>query len=535
MAKKITKIEPVSKPYEPDSLPVKQVCAYCRVSTGSAVQKNSFDAQMDYYTQMIQERDGWVYAGIYADEARSATKTDRRDDFQRMLRDCRTGKIDLIITKSVTRFARNTVDSIRTIRELKALGIGVYFEKERVNTLSEKSEQLLTILSSIAQGESESISTNNKWSVVRRFQNGTFIISEPAYGYTNNEDGELVIQRSEARIIRRIFDEYLGGKGSYVIAKELRIEGIPTIRRAKEWQDCVVKGILRNCVYEGDLLLQKTFTMDGVPFIRKANHGELPQYLITDNHEPIITREEARAVKELCEYRRGVQCVEDLGAYQNRYAFSSRIVCGECGGGFRRQKIYIGKPYETIQWGCHRHIKDISNCKQKAVREDYIKQAFVKMWNRLASNYESILLPLLATIKAVQGDQEQERELRELEQKIQELKKQSHMLSKVLMGGGIGSAVFIEKRNQIDLELDTAWRRQQQIKEQKLFEQEILQTEYLITVLKNRPTIIAEYEEELFLMTIDQITVLKEKRLSFKLKNGLELEEFYGEKKVINE
>lgn len=529
--KKITKIEPVGKPSESERISVQRVCAYCRVSTGSAEQKNSFDAQVAYYTKLIGSREGWVCVGIYADEARSGTKTDRRDDFQRMVQDCRDGKIDLIITKSVTRFARNTVDSIRTIRELKTLGVGVYFEKERVNTLSEKSEQLLTILSSIAQGESESISTNNKWSAIRRFQNGTFIISDPAYGYTNNEDGELVIQPEEARIVRRIFDYYLGGKGSYVIAKELRKEGIPTIRNSEGWQDSVVKGILQNCVYEGDLLLQKTFTTDGVPFIRKVNRGELPQYLITDNHEPIITREEAEAVRQLYEYRREKQCVEDVSVYQYRYAFSSRIICGECGGTFRRQKIYIGKPYEKIQWCCYQHIEDISKCRQKAIREDYIKQAFVQMWNRLASNYESILLPMLATLKAVQGDPEQERELRELEQKIQEFKKQSHMLSKVLTGGGIGTAVFIEKRNQIDAELETAWRRLQQLKNQKLFEHEILQTEYLLTVFKNRPAIIEEYEEELFLMTVEQITVLKHNLLSFRLKNGLELEERCGERK----
>lgn len=190
MGKKITKIEAVSKSRPMDTIPVKRVCAYCRVSTGTAEQKNSFEAQVQYYTRLIDEKDGWVCAGIYADEARSGTKMIRRDGFQHMMQDGRLGKIDLILTKSVTRFARNTVDSIRAIRQLKELGVGVYFEKERVDTLSEKSKQLLTILSSIAQGESESISTNSRWAVVRRFQNGTFIIGSPAYGYGNDENGE---------------------------------------------------------------------------------------------------------------------------------------------------------------------------------------------------------------------------------------------------------------------------------------------------------------------------------------------------------
>ena len=528
MGKKITKIEPVSQKQTSENISVKRVCAYCRVSTGTAEQRNSFESQVQYYTRMIEEKDGWVCVGIYADEARSGTKVTRRDEFQNMMRDCRLGKIDLILTKSVTRFARNTVDSIQAIRRLKEMGIGVYFEKERVNTLSEKSEQLLTILSSIAQGESESISTNNRWAIVRRFQNGTFTIGSPAYGYVNDENRELIIQPEEAAVVRRIFNAYLGGKGSYAIAKELQQEGIPTIRNARSWQDGVVKGILQNPIYEGDLLQQKTYTSEGVPFTKKHNHGELPQYLITDNHEPIISREEAEAVRQLYEYRRQKQCVEDWSVYQNRYAFSSRIMCGECGSTFRRQKIYIGKPYEKIQWCCHQHIEDISECRQKAVREDCITQAFITLWNRLASNYEEILLPLLAVLKAVPGDPAQEQEITELEQRMQELKKQSHMLRKVLADGDIGSAVFIERRNRIDAEMEAACRRQQQLREQKVFEQEIAQTEYLLTVFRNRPAIIEAFDEELFLMIITQVTVYPAQRLGFKLKNGLELEESYG-------
>ena len=296
--------------------------------------------------------------GIYADEARSGTKVKSRDRFQQMIQDCRQGKIDLILTKSVTRFARNTVDSINTIRMLKELGIEVYFEKERVGTLSQKSEQLLTILSSIAQGESESISTNSRWSIVRRFQNGTFVISSPAYGYRKDENGNLIIQSEEAAIVRRIFDEYLGGKGSYAIAKELQAEGVPTIRTAKSWQDSVVKWILQNPVYEGDLLYQKTYTTEGIPFTKKYNHGELPKYLVSDNHEPIISREEAEAVRQIYEYRRQKHRMDNVEIYQSRYAFSGRIICGECGSTFRRQKIYIGKPYEKIQWSCRQHITE---------------------------------------------------------------------------------------------------------------------------------------------------------------------------------
>lgn len=527
VVKIVTKIEPVSPQLNSHEVPAIRVCAYCRVSTDDADQKNSFEAQVDYYARLIAEKESWVCVGIYADEARSGTKTIKRDDFNQMMQDCRQGKIDMIITKSITRFARNTVDSIQSIRELKTLGIAVYFEKERVNTLSEDSEQLLTILSSIAQGESESISSNNKWSTVRRFKNGTFILSCPPYGYRKNENGELVIDPEAAIIVRRIFEEYLGGKGSYTIAKELEQAGIPTVRDGKEWLDSTVKGILQNCVYEGDLLLQKTFSKEVIPFDRKHNHGELPQYLITDDHEPIISREEAEAVRRIYEYRRQKQCVNDVSVYQSRYAFSGRIVCGECGANFRRQKIYIGKPYEKVQWCCHQHIQDRKACGQKAIRQDIIEELFIRLWNRMATNYEEILYPMLAALKTIRSDPQIEKEMNELENQIQALKKQSHMLRKVLTEGSIGSVIFIEKRNQLDQDLETAWRRQRIIREQRNYEWEIRQTEFLLSVFKNRPPIIERFDEELFSLVIDQITVYPENRLEFQLKNGLKLEEIY--------
>lgn len=301
--KKITRIEPVRTTQSLEKTQIKRVCAYCRVSTDSEDQRHSFDSQVAYYNRMIGERNNWIFSGIYADEDRSGTKMNGRDEFQKMMQNCRRRQHDYIITKSVTRFARNTVDSIQAIRELKALGIGVYFEKERVDTLSEKSEQLLTILSSIAQGESENTSTNVRWSVVRRFQNGTFIISEPAYGYCKDPDGNLIIEPKEAAVVRRIFEAYLGGMGSYAIARSLQEERIPTSRKSNGWQEGSVKEILKNPVYEGDLLLQKTCTTEGVPFRKKRNHGELPQYLMVQKE---------RVALETPKYRKLTRQIEEL-------------------------------------------------------------------------------------------------------------------------------------------------------------------------------------------------------------------------------
>ena len=526
--KKIKKIEPIHQKVILELQPKKRVCAYARVSTDSIEQKDSFYYQVEYYKNYIGKRDDWEYAGIYADEARSGTQVKKRDEFSRMIKDCMNGKIDMIIAKSVTRFARNTVDSIKAIRKLKELGIGIYFEKENISTLSEKSEMLLTILSSLAQGESETISSNNKWGIKKRFEDGTFKLSIPAYGYTKNKNGELIINKEEAKIVRRIFAEYINGKGPYVIARGLNEDNIPTKRTAEEWQESVVKVILQNPIYEGDLLLQKTYTTEVLPFERKVNKGEMPQYFIENNHEPIITREEGQMVREIYEYRRKQMGIDDSGKYQNRYEFSSRIICGECGSIFRRQKIYIGKPYEKIQWCCIQHIRDISKCSMKAIREDIIKEAFLTMWNKLVSNYKNILIPLLESLKGLRTNEEQEEEIKDLNNKIMELTEQSYILSRVVSKGYIDSAIFIERQNALTVEIEATKKRRNQLLDNNGFEKEIEGTLRLLDLIKYSSEVMEEYDENLFIHTVEKIIIGKDYEVTFKLINNLELTEYQG-------
>ena len=524
--KKVRKIEPVHQKVILELQPKKRVCAYARVSTNSIDQQGSFHAQVDYYKKFIGKRDDWEYAGIYADEAKSGTQVKRRDEFLQMIKDCEDGKIDMIITKSVTRFARNTVDSIEAIRKLKLLGIGVYFEKENINTLSEKSEMLLTILSSIAQGESETISTNNKWGIRKKFEDGTFRFSTPAYGYTKDEDGQLIINKEEAKVVRRIFNEYLNGKGFYAIARGLNEDNIPTIRSAEEWQDSVIKVILQNPIYEGDLLLQKTYTTEILPFQRKVNKGELPKYFIENNHEPIISRKQGQLVREIYEYRRNKIGIDDSDKYKNRYEFSSRIICSECGSTLRRQKIYIGKPYEKIQWCCIQHIRDINKCSMKAVREDIIKEAFLTMWNKLVSNYKDILHPLLKSLKDLRTSEEQEEEIKELNNKIMELTEQSHILSRVVSKGYIDSAVFIERQNVLTVEIEATRKRRNQLLDNNGFEKEIEGTLRLLDIIRYNSEIMEDYDENLFIHTVDKIIIGKDYEVTFRLINNLELTEY---------
>lgn len=526
--KKVRKIEPVKQRVILELQPKKRVCAYARVSTDSIDQQGSFHIQVEYYKTFIGKKDDWEYVGIYADEAKSGTQIKRRDEFNRMIKDCEAGKIDMIITKSVTRFARNTVDSIEAIRKLKLLGIGVFFEKENINTLSEKSEILLTILSSIAQGESESTSTNIKWGIRKRFGDGTFKISTPAYGYINDEYGELIIKEDEAKVVRRIFKEYLNGKGSYVIAKGLNKDKIPTIKLAEEWTDTVVREILQNPIYEGNLLLQKTYTTEVLPFHRKRNKGEKPRYFIEDNHEPIITKEEGKMVGEIFEYRRHKIGIDNSGKNLNKYEFSSNIICNECGGVFRRQKVYIGKPYETVQWSCIQHIRDINKCSMKAIREDIIKGAFITMWNKLISNYKEILVPLLESLRNLRIDEVQEDEIKGLNNKIMELTEQGLVLSRVVSKGYIDPAIYIERQNALNVEIAATKRKRNQMLDNNGFEKEIEGTLRIIDIIENNPEIIEDYNENLFIHTVDKIIIGRNKEITFRLINTLELTEYVG-------
>lgn len=525
MAKKVKTIEPVRQKVLQELRPKKRVCAYCRVSTDSTKQHTSFVAQTKYYKEYIERREEWEFVCIFADES-SGTKVKNRDEFGRMIKECNKGNIDLIITKSITRFARNTVDSIETIRMLKSLGIAVYFEKENINTMSEQSEQMLTILSSIAQGESENISTNVRWGIHKRFGDGSYIPSSVAYGYAKDENGELIIKEDEAGIVRRIYNEYLSGKGSYAIARDLTRDNISTIRIAENWNEGVIKQILQNPIYLGELLLQKTYTTDVLPFTKKINHGELPMYSVKDSHEAIITKEQAERVQEIYEYRRVQMGIDDSSKYQNRYEFSSKIICKECSGTFRRQKIYIGKPYEKIQWCCVNHIKDSKNCTMKAVREDIVKDAFLTMWNKLVSNHGEILYPLLESLKKLRVNKEQEEEIFRVNNKISELMEQSHILHRVMIKGYMDSAIFMEKQNAINIEIEEYKKKRNVLLESNGYEKEIEGTNRILQIIKYNPVVMDDYQEELFIHTVDKVLIGKNDDITFRLINQIELTEY---------
>lgn len=524
MAKKVIKIEAVRQSVMQTMRPKKRACAYCRVSTDSTKQHKSYVAQLDYYRKYIGKREDWEFVGIFADEAVSGIQLTNRDEFNQMIKACENGNIDVIITKSVTRFARNTVDSIETIRKLKAIGVAVFFEKENINTMSEESELMITILSSLAQGESESISTNLRWGIQKRFKDGTYNLSSIALGYTKCTDGELVIKQEEAWIVRRIFQSFLNGKGGYTIAKELNHEQVPTTKRAQIWDMNTVNKILSNPIYEGDLVLQKTYNTVAIPYKKKKNYGELPQYIITDNHEPIITREQGELVREILSYRRKQYGMLNKHKYNNRYVLSGKIECSQCGSVFKRQKLSIGKANERIQWSCKNHILNSIECTMKPITEELINSAYLSMWNKLVSNYTYILLPLLESLKNLRKNNQQE-EIESLNEKIMELTEQSHILSRVVQKGYIDSALFIQKQNAINIEIEETKKSRNNLLRSNGFENEIKGTERLIEIIKYNPEIMDQYEENLFENTVDRILINQNGTITFKLINGLGLVE----------
>lgn len=523
MAKKVTVINAVSGSRHTHPQQKLKVCAYARVSTGTKAQAESYATQVEYYTEKIESNPLWEFAGVYADEGITGTKVKGRDDFKAMIAACEEGDIDLILTKSITRFARNTVECIQTIRKLKAAGVGIYFEKENINTLTEASELMLTILASVAQGESEDFSGNNRWAIISRFEKGNYIVGTPAYGYRKDEEGNLIIKESEAEVVRWIFESYLNGMGTYVIAKMLNEHRIPTIREGERWQDGVVKNILLNPVYEGDVLRQRTYTEKQFPFTRKENKGQMNMYLTKDAHPPIITHEEAEAVQSIMEYRSRTLNMNGEKS-QNRYLFSGRIICGECGSHFRRQKIYIGKPYEKIIWTCHRHVEDKEFCHMKAIREDVLQQAFTDMWNKLYTNQGTILEPLLKALTELAERKPDSAEIEQLDNEIHSLSEQSRILNQVMKKGYMDSALFMEKNNQLSHRLTECRRKKTLLARKQKRTKEIVRTEQLIGLVKEEGYQ-TTFNEELFDLTVREIKISLDHEISFVLKNGLVLTE----------
>ena len=340
-----------------------KVAAYCRVSTDEEEQKTSYQAQIEYYTDKINKNPEWQMAGIFADEGITGTQAKKRPQFLKMIRLCRQGKIDVILTKSLSRFARNTVDSLNYIRELRTLGIAVISEKENINTLTAESEMLITIMSCFAQAESESISKNVAWGVRQSFKSGNVPMQyKKLLGYKKGENDLPEIIPEEAEIVKEIFRSYLDGMSLKQIADSLNSRGVKTKHKQTTWQSEIVKSILVNEKYTGDALLQKTYITDCITKKSRRNNGELPMYLVKNHHEPIISRADFNRVQEEMARRSAKRAIADKltkteqGKYSAKYALSELLICGECSSHYRRV-TWTAKGFKEIKWRCINRIQ----------------------------------------------------------------------------------------------------------------------------------------------------------------------------------
>ncbi len=346
----------------------KKVAAYARVSLDSDRLLHSLAAQVSYYSEFIQKNPEWEYAGVFADSAVSGTGTEKRDEFRRMIAECDAGNIDIILTKSISRFARNTVDLLETVRHLKSIGVEVRFEKEHINSMSGDGELMLSILASFAQEESRSISDNVKWGTRKRFEQGIPNGKFRVYGY-QWEDDHLVIIPEEAAIVRRIFQNFLDGKSRLETEREFAAEGITT-RDGCRWVDSNIKVILTNITYTGNLLLQKEYIADHITHKKKKNHGELPQYFVEGTHEAIIDKATFDFVQEEIARRKELGCFANKAL--NLSCFSTKIKCGNCGRSYVRSARKQGK-YVIWMCGSKKGGGKVS-CGAKEVPEEQLKR-----------------------------------------------------------------------------------------------------------------------------------------------------------------
>lgn len=359
------------------------------MSTDQEEQLSSYENQMRYYTELITRNPDYEMVDIYADEGISGTNTKKRDDFNRMIADCRAGKIDLVITKSISRFARNTLDCLNYVRELKDLGIGIIFEKENINTLDAKGEVLLTILSSLAQDESRSISENSTWGIRRRFEQGKHKMSTKRFlGYDTDEEGHLIVNRQQAKIVVRLYEEFLSGKTVDYIARIFKAEKIRNWDGKYNWHASTLDSMLRNEKYMGDAILQKSYTADFLSKRRVVNDGDLPKYHIKKDHEPIIDIEIWEAVQAELD-RRAQYCTEHFtNAYSQKTEtnpFYAKIICGNCGSTYSRVKYTTRAGTAITKWRCGSCNKANGHkiCSNRYVLDETFTKLFVMSWNEI--------------------------------------------------------------------------------------------------------------------------------------------------------
>ncbi|MGN1340226.1 MAG: recombinase family protein [Oscillospiraceae bacterium] len=484
--------------------------AYARVSSSSDDQLNSFNAQIRYYTELLSNSTNTVFVDMYADEGITGTSAAKRDEFQRLMSDCRKGKIDRILTKSVSRFARNTKDCLEAVRELKSLGVSVYFEKEKIDTGELSSEMLLTLYSQFAQEESLSISRNCRMGIHKRMADGSYKNASVPYGYVY-DNGQITIDESKAQVIRRIFTEYAAGKGAAEIADGLNKDNTkPPI--TDKWYSQVIAKIIANERYIGDSLLQKRYTTESLPFQRRYNHGEREQFYIVGSHPPIIDRELFETVQKLRSVKNEKYYRKCTG---QTYPLSRKIKCS-CGSTFRRKMVN-----GTVRWTCIRHDQHSSSaCAVKPISEATIYQAFTRMTAKLSDTCRDILIPMQRQLRALYDSEiADNQQVAALRKEISDIKEQCHLMTKLQTQGVLDAEYFTTRSQELERQI-TALQKQLHTMLSDDDSAQADELNRLITTIENADAD-GSFNEVLFGQIVRRIYVRSETELEFELPGGV--------------
>lgn len=508
------------------------VAAYCRVSSDSADQLHSYATQIRSYTEYISQQDGWELVDIYADEGLTGTRIEQRTEFQRMMADCRRGKIDRILVKSISRFSRNTKDCLTALRELAKLGVTVKFEKENINTLTESSEFLITLFSGFAQAESESLSKNVSWGIRKGMESGK-VHFQNVMGYRKGPDGQPEIVPEEAKIVRKIYQRYLDGCSLPQIKQELEAEHILTTHGLLRWSHQGIRNILRNEKYIGDALLQKTYITDCISKRVKQNRGELPMYYVENNHPAIIPREIFAQVQEEIKRRSSKRKVmqkhgkTERGKYSGKYALTELLVCGECGTPYKRV-TWAKKGKKRIVWRCVSRLEfGTRYCHHSpTLDEGKLHAAILSAMNELAAVQEEVCPTVLSIAEKVRQPRSADgRSLSDWQERLTEVtQKQTKLLDLLLENMddpelNAKMKALTEEKQALKQKLKEAKQKESDLREQET------QRQQMWSCIQEHAQGYTEFDDELVRQVIEKITVVDGETIRVKFRGESEVRE----------
>lgn len=528
MASKNVSVIPARSRFQPVNEVVKKmrVCAYCRVSTDSEEQLLSYDAQVSHYTEYINKNPEWEMVKIYADSGISATNTKKRIEFNNMIEDCMAGKVDMIITKSISRFARNTLDCLKYIRQLKDKGIPVYFEKENINTMDSKGEILLTIMSSLAQEESRSLSQNVKMGIAYRYQNGEVQVNHNRFlGYTKDENGHLIIDPVQAEVVKRIFREYLEGASLLSICRGLEADHILTAAGKIKWRPESVKKLLMNEKFMGDALLQKTYTVDFLTKKRVVNNGIVPQYYVENNHEAIIPKELYFEVQEEIKRRSNLKRSTNgkKQIYSSKFALSSIVYCGECGEIYRRVH-WNNRGKKSVVWRCVSRLEDKTiKCQAPTILEKELQDIVIIAINQIITCKDGFIQTLKNNINTVLNATN-DSNTDSIDEKLDSLQNEMLHYAKMNARDGVNSTKYDKKYEELADNINDLRTKKQNIEQQNTKRQcQRTRIGEMTAFLQVQETTINDYDDKLVRMLVEKILVNND-LLHITFKSGLELD-----------